>query len=281
MNINGWFIFGGMDTRSLGVDVARGDILNRPFREFQVTTAPGRLGDIVQDNQRYPNVEISYWVMIPDNFDAVYRQLRGMLVGVTGYARLEDAWNTDEFYQAYVSAPLQPTVSHNRRQGTVLVTFSRQPERWLKRGETAITPDAPTSTRFLASDIPSSYAFFPRIRLQYSQAISDTSWKLRYPFMQVDYAVHNSSYVGVQFLLYKSNQSSWADYLTVGDRVTVDMATGEIVNETQNMDLSGLASRDILDGILPPSGYAAGADKIYIRVYSFELIDITPRWYTI
>lgn len=139
MTLNGWFVFGSFDTRALGVTVVPGDLEQAPAREFQVIPTPGRNGDILVDNQKYPNVERTYWVMIRSNFATVYRQLRSALLSVTGYARLTDTWNPDEFYEAYVSAELQPTISRNRDQGTVLVTFSRKPQRFLVSGEEPIT----------------------------------------------------------------------------------------------------------------------------------------------
>lgn len=142
MTLNGWFVFGAFDTRTLGVTVVPGDLEQAPAREFQVIPTPGRNGDILVDNQKYPNVERTYWVMIRSNFATVYRQLRSALLSVTGYARLTDTWNPDEFYEAYVSAELQPTISRNRDQGTVLVTFSRKPQRFLVSGEEHIALSA-------------------------------------------------------------------------------------------------------------------------------------------
>ena len=159
MTLNGWFVFGSFDTRSLGVTVAPDDLEQAPAREFQVIPTPGRNGNILVDNQKYPNVERTYWVLIPANFATVYRQLREALLSVSGYARLTDAWNTDEFYEAYVSADLGTTVSRNRDMGKVLVTFSRKPQRFLLSGEehmtfwtgyTPITNPTPFEARYSA-----------------------------------------------------------------------------------------------------------------------------------
>lgn len=296
MNINGYFIYNGVDTRTLGVDVSRGaagNILRRPAREYQVSQPPGRLGDIIQDNRHFPNVEITYHVMIPDNFDAVYRQLRGALLGATGYARLEDSWNTEEFYQAYVSAPLQPTVSANRRQGVLEVIFSRRPERWLKIGET-VRPARNTDVVYFG-DIPTKYTFYPKITFQCKYNITSNHYPLGLPVIAWYTQPADSPAVDVgNVTLYKpttkrQNDTNvtvyWNEYFVSGDKLEFDFAAGALTNITQGTDLSNLLPNGFVEGIRAPGEYQEGKTGLYI--YSkqgagwFAAIDFTPRWYSI
>lgn len=296
MNINGYFIYNGVDTRTLGADVSRGaagNILRRPAREYQVSQPPGRLGDIIQDNRHFPNVEISYHVMIPDNFDAVYRQLRGALLGATGYARLEDSWNTEEFYQAYVSAPLQPTVSANRRQGMLEITFSRRPERWLKSGET-VTPATSTANIYYGN-IPTKYTFFPKITLQCKNTMSSNfnprglpviAWRtlpLDSPAVDVDtttlYKPETKRQNDTDVTVY------WSEYFVSGDRLVFDFAAGTLTNATQGTDISSLLPSGFTEGIRAPGEYQEGKTGLWIYpklgVGYFIAVDITPRWYAL
>lgn len=296
MNINGYFIYNGVDTRTLGVDVSRGvagNILRRPAREYQVSQPPGRLGDIIQDNRHFPNVEITYHVMIPDNFDAVYRQLRGALLGATGYARLEDSWNTEEFYQAYVSAPLQPTVSANRRQGMLEVIFSRRPERWLKSGET-VRPAYNNVTVF-SGNIPTKYTFFPKITFQCKYNITADSYPLGLPVIAWRTLPADSPTVDAgDVTLYKPKTKRqgdtnvtvyWNEYFVSGDRLVFDFAAGTLTNATQGTDISNLLPNGVTEGIRAPGEYQEG--KTGLNIYSklgvgrFTAVDITPRWYAL
>lgn len=296
MNTNGYFIYNGVDTRSLGVDVARGaagDLFTRPAREYQVDQAPGRLGDIIQDNRHFPNVEIRYFVMIPDNFDAVYRQLRSVLLGATGYARLEDSWATDEYYMAYVSAPLQPTVSANRRQATVEVVFSRRPERWLKSGETPLAGYNSISWRLL--DIATRYPFYPLIRIKSTLTSTDTSaYATALELLRVRPLLSSGTgSVTYSVYLYKPLSrvsgganvlTKWADYFMNGDVLALDMEAGTLANETQGTDLTPLLQRSAVDGLLPPAEYEAGATGLSIYIADgtwFDAVTLTPRWYNV
>lgn len=288
MNINGYFIYNGVDTRALGVDVSRGvagNILRRPVREYQVSQPPGRLGDIIQDNRHFPNVEIAYHVMIPDNFDAVYRQLRGALLGATGYARLEDSWNTEEFYQAYVSAPLQPTVSANRRQGMLEVTFSRRPERWLKSGETVITPPVYNTSRIdlEAQDYPTVYEHYPFVHLRCKAAVPDSGWATSFGFLTVYRRTAGSMTVLKTLSLYKAYTASWSNYLAANDEFFIDFSTGQAQNTTRNIDLTGIVSSDVVNGIPFPLFYGADTRSLVLELPSayIEFVGYTPRWYAI
>ncbi len=294
MNINGYFIYNGVDTRTLGVDVSRGvagNILRRPVREYQVSQPPGRLGDIIQDNRHFPNVEITYHVMIPDNFDAVYRQLRGALLGATGYARLEDSWNTEEFYQAYVSAPLQPTVSANRRQGMLEVTFNRRPERWLKSGEASATP---RQNVLFAGTVPNIYPFFPKFTLECIETIDDTS-----PGALTVALVYTmpswTQLSGLQeFTIRKTPRvttdpshfryTNWNEYFVQGDRLEFDYQTSTLINLTQGTNLSSFLPANWGAGISPPGTYVAGDTGFTIYPtpsQNFIAVDFIPRWYAI
>lgn len=291
MNINGYFIFNGVDTRTLGVTVARGkpgNILRRPEREYQVDQPPGRLGDIIQDNRHFPNVDVNYYVMIPDNFDSVYMQLRNMLLSVTGYARLEDAWNTDEFYQAYVKTPLQPRVSANRELGVLMVTFSRRPERWKKSGETPITS---TASVVFSGDVPNKYVFYPKITIAckttistnvYASGMKVLRWCVQTPQVEVGsitlYKPETKNVDDTNVTVY------WSDYFVSGDNLVFDFDAGTLTNTTQGKDLSDLLPSNFTEGILSPGEYLDGGTGLIIYPLPttyFRGIDFTPRWYAI
>lgn len=136
MTRTGWFIYNGFDTRSLGLTVVPGDIDSAPARNFLVHAHGGANGDFVVDTGRFDNVPRTYTIMIRGNFRATYDALCNALLPMKGYRRLTDMWAPDEYFMAYLSAPLEPTVSPDEDRGTVLVSFTRQPQRWLLNNKT-------------------------------------------------------------------------------------------------------------------------------------------------
>lgn len=140
MTINGTLVFDGVDLQTLGnLTVVPGDLENAPARQFSTFTPIGRNGDIIIDDQKYANVEMTYWVMIRSNFSTIYRNVRGFLLSRTGYCRLTDSWHPDEYYQAYVVSDIEPTMTRSRDRGAFQVTFSRKPQRFLTSGEQEYT----------------------------------------------------------------------------------------------------------------------------------------------
>lgn len=137
--MSGWFIFDDFDTRTLDVDVYPEQIDTAPARDFKVIDAQGRNGSIIVDQERYPNVERSYWILAESGFPEVYNAISNALLSKRGYCRLTDSWNPDEYYMAYVNTPLQPEISWKTGMGKLLLTFTRKPQRWLTSGETPVS----------------------------------------------------------------------------------------------------------------------------------------------
>lgn len=168
MTRNGWFVYGNFDTRSLGLTVMPVDIDGAPARNFTVQPRVGRNGDFVIDTGRFGNVARMYGVLIRSNFRAAYEALCAALLPLRGYYRLTDAWNPDEYYLAYLGEGLMPTVSPNEDRGTVLISFTRQPQRWLLSGEswTAIYNGTLTN--------PTAFSVRPLIRIQIESNLTET-----------------------------------------------------------------------------------------------------------
>lgn len=134
-----YFIYAGVDTRVLGVEVFEGDTFGAPSRIYSPLDVPGKSGSLLLDEKRYPDIEHSYNVVIYQNFESTLSNLRNALVSKVGYQRLEDSIHPDEFYRAYYSTDFVTMMKPTRRMGHCTVTFTRKPQRYLKSGETAVT----------------------------------------------------------------------------------------------------------------------------------------------
>jgi len=288
MSTNGYFKYNGINIRNISeVRVYRNDLYGRPTRGYQIINPPGRMGSIIRDNLRYPNVEMVYDILIESNFDTAYSKIRNVLLSVDGYARLEDSWNPDEFYQAYVSAPLEPRVSVDREKGAVTVVFSRRPERWLKSGETIIRGGYGNITN------PTKYNAYPYVSvdLDSDKIAAETTDHYIIKMFEAGGVYMNFC----DGLTNSQNQKTTKDVFGNVTRVTIDCATGAIDAPYQtstnlrqyiytfNTDVVS-QNKKYLNEMphIPPgiSHYAVGA-WLRSMATSSDNVCVTPRWYTI
>lgn len=135
------FIFNGENSRTYGVYITEPAVFDAPERDAELITIPGRNGQLIQDNGRWENIQVTYHCALPTNSEADFIQgvqdFRNMLASNIGYQRLEDEINTDEYRMgAFVSGLGVETI--NKSAGTFDVVFTCQPQRYLTSGETAV-----------------------------------------------------------------------------------------------------------------------------------------------
>lgn len=306
MNINGYFIFDGLDTRTLpGVTVVRGQTREAPAREFDVRAIPGRNGDMLIDGRKYPNIEITYYVMMRENVEATFRQLSGFLMSRTGYCKLADSWSTDEFYLAYVSQPILPTVSRGEGEGAFEVVFNRKPQRFLVSGDTPaeiVQGAGIPNDNFAYLENPSYFPARPQITLKLAQTPGATLTVFEGGLF--DRVVNTSSgftqYViqGTRraVMLYPGFQASWTGYLAEDNEIVVDCESRNVLNKTTGKSLNGITYLTDGTGVpdLPSTVYYPDFPEIpsilstdytnYTLLFSgsaFSEITVLPRWWSI
>lgn len=257
MNINGYFIFDGFDTRTLpGVTVVRGETLESPAREFDVREIPGHNGDLLLDNRKYPNTEITYHVMIRENVESTFRQLAGFLLSRTGYCQLSDSWSTSEFYLAYVSQPIVPTVSRGDELGAFEVVFNRKPQRFLVSGETPVTPTAEEQgqyapRRFTYLVNPTYFSARPQITLK-ANGVSSNAIKILDMglFTRVvsdfsDFSLHVVDGTQRMIVLWdgiaQTSTSQLSNWVSNGDVIIIDCEARSVYNQTTGKSINEIA----------------------------------------
>ena len=127
--------FNGHSSLEFGVNIASKSMYDGSEPDLSVQEVPGRNGDIVFSNGRRKNVSVTYTIMWRRNVKEKMLGLRDWLSSSAGkYCRLEDSYDPEIFRLGYVSAALNPSIFRNS-SGTVDVTFSCKPQRFLKSGE--------------------------------------------------------------------------------------------------------------------------------------------------
>lgn len=134
-------IFDGIDSRDFGVYITGEAVFSAPTRDVEMITIPGRNGTYALDRGRYENIEVTYPAGMFANTEQDFREginaFRNALVSRTGYCRLEDDYNPNEFRMAVYRSGLEVT-SEDLKSGQFAITFDCKPQRWLTSGETPI-----------------------------------------------------------------------------------------------------------------------------------------------
>lgn len=263
MTRTGWFIYNGFDTRSLGLTVVSGDIDSAPARNFLVHAHGGANGDFVVDTGRFDNVPRTYTIMIRGNFRATYDALCNALLPMKGYQRLTDMWAPDEYFMAYLSGPLEPTVSPDEDRGTVLVSFTRQPQRWLVSGEQFVSLLA--QTRFVNS---TAYKVYPVFKLVINKEYSlDRVTSRSFTFVWFRSGYQGTTWTSLDF----DSVDKAKEVLAASEALFVNCALGSAYTDTGADITRALLNGQGGDEYIPPNTTAvitqygsSGADYLFL-----------------
>ena len=134
-----YFIFGGVSSRDYFMTIAEPSVFNKPGRDVEQIEVPGRNGDLIIDNHRFTNVEVTYTGQITREFIRRYDAMVDKLCSMKGYQRLEDSIHPELFRMARFEGGTQPNLLRMFSAGKFEVKFNAKPQRYLKTGELPIT----------------------------------------------------------------------------------------------------------------------------------------------
>lgn len=139
------FEFAGESSRDYGVYITDVNVFDGAARDIKLVDIPGRNGAYIIDNGRFSDISITYDCAMgadgsagASDFAENMAAIRAWLSSVSGYARLEDDINPDEYRMAAFSGGIKVT-TNGKRTGEFSIEFTAKPERYLKTGETAVT----------------------------------------------------------------------------------------------------------------------------------------------
>lgn len=149
-------VYNGKDLGDYGVMCIGRGVYNSPARDIEQIHIPGLNGDLLYDAGGYTNVDITYPdCYILEDFPTNIQGLRNFLLSSTGYHRLEDSYNPDEFRLAEFRGPLEAEghTGRGNRSGRFDLKFNCMPQRFLKSGDYPITlPETVTNSIDLKND---------------------------------------------------------------------------------------------------------------------------------
>ena len=136
------FEFNGINSMDNGVYISGNAVFNAPERDVEMIVIPGRNGEFIRDNGRFNNIEVTYPCgMFGDDdfaFRTKLRQFRNMLAGQTGYHRLVDTYNPDEYRLAVFKDAVEVEPAALNTAGQFEVMFNCKPQRYLMSGESTV-----------------------------------------------------------------------------------------------------------------------------------------------
>lgn len=131
-------IFGGVNSADFNVYISGGGTFSAPQRDVEIVSVPGRNGDLIIDNGKWNNIEVSYPAFIPSGFEQNIEAFRSAICRKTGYQKLEDTYHPDEYRMAMLSAGVDPSTRFMNRSASLELLFKCKPQRFLKIGDEPI-----------------------------------------------------------------------------------------------------------------------------------------------
>jgi len=129
----------GRSTEDFNTWISGGGTFDSPERDVELVSVPGRNGDLAIDNGRFNNIEVEYDCFISKDFADNIHALRSYLGSLTGYKKLEDTYHPEVYRLALFTSGVKVKPTTRNLAGEFTLTFNCKPQRFLKRGERAIT----------------------------------------------------------------------------------------------------------------------------------------------
>lgn len=125
------FFFGGIRSLDYGIYLTGIEIGGTPERDVSFVSVAGRNGDLLIDNKRWKNIDITYHCAIATDFAYKFDGFKNDLLSQTGYQRLSDTIYPDVFRLGIVKQPINPETMRLNRTGKFDVVFNCKPQRFL------------------------------------------------------------------------------------------------------------------------------------------------------
>lgn len=134
-----YFILNGVDSRDFGVYISGQGTFSAPRRSYNMIPVPGRNGDLVGNEKRFENLELTYPAFIYANFKQNIRDFRNFLLSQVGYQTLTDSYHPDEFRKVLYEGAFEPEVEPKNDAGSFEIVFNCKPQRFLNSGTQVTT----------------------------------------------------------------------------------------------------------------------------------------------
>lgn len=134
--------FGDVNSLDYGIFISGPGVYDAPERDVNLVNVPGRNGDIEIDKGHWNNIEVRYRAgTFGDNqtdFADSIRAFRNAIASQTGYNRLTDTYNPNEYRLGIFLNGIDVEPVSMNRAGDFEIKFNCKPQRYLLEGETEL-----------------------------------------------------------------------------------------------------------------------------------------------
>ena len=135
---DGFFVFGGENSKDFGVVIAEAPTFNHAQRKGAAFDVPGRNGAIIRQQKAWNNVPQAYkiWIAAEHDYELPEKAaaLAAWLNSLEGYQRLEDSFMPGVYRLAYYNGG-QEITNNFMQYGEATISFNCRPEYFQKDGE--------------------------------------------------------------------------------------------------------------------------------------------------
>lgn len=132
--IYNYLIYKGKSTRDFGVGISGPGVWNAPERDIEPIAIPGRDGDLLIDNGRYRNIEVTYPAYIARGFNEKFDDFRDFMYSEPNYYKLQDTYHPEEFRIGILRSGVEAEPGTRNLSGRFNMVFDCKPQRFRVRG---------------------------------------------------------------------------------------------------------------------------------------------------
>lgn len=145
MIVRQWFSFDDVESRNYEVCITDVKVHDSPKRDVTFYSVAGRNGDILFDQKRFSNVDVTYSAAIYKNVEQNLNGLKVALYSRSGYFRLTDTIHPEEFRLAALQKAISVDVPKYNGPATFDIVFNCKPQRYLFSGLETLSFTSPGS----------------------------------------------------------------------------------------------------------------------------------------
>ena len=204
------FTFDNTTSSSYGLYINGRGVYDSPEPDLEYVTVPGRSGDLVYDNKRFNNIEVTYPAcFMLTNFTTNFKSLQAFLLKHKGYYKLTDDYEPNYFRMASVAEAIKlKDIDWVYNAGSFDLSFNCKPQRFLVSGETETDYTAASNT----INNPTNFASKPLLKVYGTGTVTLGS-------VTLTISAHSYAYIEIDCELmdcyYQGNNAN--QYVTVGN----------------------------------------------------------------
>lgn len=134
-----YLTFGGIQSNQFGVWISGEGTFDAPERDVEMVEIPGRNGNLILENNRFLNIEITYPAFISKGFESRFDDFKAVMLANKGYQALYDTYHPNHFRMASFKGAIEPQTGPYNRAGSFDLVFDCKPQRYLVSGTTPTT----------------------------------------------------------------------------------------------------------------------------------------------